>query len=244
MLSDRRDLTRLADAFERAVAFASDPTLRSVVPGVYAGGMSEIGKKFSRPSTSTAVITGALALALDAVGGLRESALPYMLSNFDDPVRLVGNRQELEAYIGETVGGVLASFLYLPDGSAGRQNGRHEFFRQSAGNRWALYLRRLAHADDPLRQHQPADDHDGGKDFRCFGRRVFSATLTRPCNWPLKRDSLDGIDFLTERNGASLPNPPLGKSDATPSAPASSGCSQPKKRASKWPQLIRSPHAH
>src|ERR1700722_14325253 len=35
-----------------------------------------------------------------------------------------------------------------------------------------------------MRQHQPADDHDGGKDLRRFGRRVFSATLTRVCNWP------------------------------------------------------------
>jgi 5-(hydroxymethyl)furfural/furfural oxidase len=106
MLSDRRDLTRLADAFERAVDFALDPSLRSVVSGVYAGSMSEIGKKFSRPSMSTAVVTWALALALDAAGGLRENALPYMLSNFDDPARLAGNRQELEAYIGKTVGGV------------------------------------------------------------------------------------------------------------------------------------------
>ena len=51
-------------------------------------------------------MTWALSLVLDAAEGLRENALPYMLSNFDDPARLVGNRQELEAYIGETVGGV------------------------------------------------------------------------------------------------------------------------------------------
>jgi 5-(hydroxymethyl)furfural/furfural oxidase len=106
MLSDRRDLTRLADAFERAVGLASDPSLRSVVSGVYAGGMSEIGKKFSRPSPGTAVVTKGIALALDAAGGLREKAFPYMLANFDDPVRLAGDREELEAYIAETVGGV------------------------------------------------------------------------------------------------------------------------------------------
>ena len=106
MLSDRRDLTRLADAFERAAGFARDPGLRSVVTGVYAGGMSEIGKKFSRPSIGAAVATRALAFALDAAGGLRENVFPYMLSNFEDPARLAGNREELEAYIGETVGGV------------------------------------------------------------------------------------------------------------------------------------------
>jgi hypothetical protein len=81
MLSDRRDLTRLADAFERAAGFARDPGLRSVVRGVYAGGMLEIGKKFSRPSMSTA-ITWALALALDAAGGLRENAFPLHAVKF------------------------------------------------------------------------------------------------------------------------------------------------------------------
>jgi 5-(hydroxymethyl)furfural/furfural oxidase len=106
MLADRRDLTRLADAFERAVALASDPSLASVVSGLYAGGMSEIGKRFSKPTRLGALITGIGAIGLDAIGSLREKALPYMLSNFNDPVRLAAHRQELEAYIAETVGGV------------------------------------------------------------------------------------------------------------------------------------------
>jgi 5-(hydroxymethyl)furfural/furfural oxidase len=106
MLSDRRDLTRLADAFERAVALASDPSLASVVSGLYAGGMSEIGERFSKPTRLGALITGIGAIGLDAIGSLREKAFPYMLSNFNDPARLAAHRQELEAYIAETVGGV------------------------------------------------------------------------------------------------------------------------------------------
>lgn len=106
MLSDRRDLTRLADAFERAVGLARDPSLKSVASGVYAGGMSEIGKRALRPSLSMAVLTGVGAVALDAAGPLREKAFPYMLSNYDDPFRLAAHRDELEAYIAATVGGV------------------------------------------------------------------------------------------------------------------------------------------
>lgn len=106
MLSDRRDLVRLADAFERAVAFTSDDSLKSVVSGVYAGGMSEIGKRFSRPSSWGAVATSVGALGLDLAGRWREAMLSRMLANFDDPVRLAGDREALEAYIGETVGGV------------------------------------------------------------------------------------------------------------------------------------------
>lgn len=106
MLSDRRDLTRLADAFERAVGLATDPSLSSVVSGLYAGGMSEFGKRFSKQTRLGALITGIGALGLDMIGRHREKAFPYMLSNFNDPRRLAGNRAELEAYISETVGGV------------------------------------------------------------------------------------------------------------------------------------------
>lgn len=106
LLSDRRDLVRLADAFERAVGLATDPGLSSVVPGLYAGGMSEFGKRFSIQSRLGALITGIGALGLDMIGKHREKAFPHLLSNFNDPRRLAGNRAELEAYISETVGGV------------------------------------------------------------------------------------------------------------------------------------------
>lgn len=106
MLSDRRDLTRLADAFEHAVSFATEPGLRSVVSGFYAGGMSEMGKRFSKPTRMGAVITGIGAIGLDLIGGLREKAFPHMLANFNDPLQLIADREALEAYIADTVGGV------------------------------------------------------------------------------------------------------------------------------------------
>lgn len=106
MLSDRRDLVRLADAFERAVRLTSDPSLGAVISGIYAGGMSEIGKRFSKPSTFGKIVTAVGAVGLDAIGSLRERVLPFMLANYDDPKRLASNRADLEAYILQTVGGV------------------------------------------------------------------------------------------------------------------------------------------
>jgi len=106
MLSDRRDLVRLADAFERAVGLGSDPSLRTVTAGLYAGGMSEIGRRFSRPSRTAHALTAVAAVGLDAAGRLRDRFLPGMLANFDDPVRLASDREALEAYIARNVGGV------------------------------------------------------------------------------------------------------------------------------------------
>lgn len=105
MLSDRRDLVRLADAFERAVYLTSDPSLNSIVSGVYAGGMSEFGKRFSKPSALGSVVTSIGAVGLDAIGSMREKFFPVMLSNYDDPNRLIADRTELESYISQTVGG-------------------------------------------------------------------------------------------------------------------------------------------
>ncbi|WP_181408152.1 GMC family oxidoreductase [Pararhizobium mangrovi] len=106
MLSDERDLTRLADAFERAVGLARDPCLADVVQSVYAGGMSEIGKRFSKPSATAWIATAVGAAGIDMIGGHRKKAFPYMLANYDDPARLAADRGALEAYVRGTVGGV------------------------------------------------------------------------------------------------------------------------------------------
>jgi hypothetical protein len=51
------------------------------------------------------------------------------------------------------------------------------------------------------------------------------------------------LDRRIESFARLVTRPPPGRTDATPSTPESTGCSQPKKRAPKWPALIRSRHA-
>ncbi|MFV0335004.1 MAG: GMC family oxidoreductase [Tropicimonas sp.] len=106
MLSDERDLIRLCNAFEYAVGLTRDPRLSETTSGVYAGGMSEIGRLFSRPSPLAAVATAVGAAGLDMLGPLRSRVMPMMLANFEDPYRLATDRRALEAYIRRTVGGV------------------------------------------------------------------------------------------------------------------------------------------
>jgi len=107
MLSDRRDLIRLADAFERAVWLTRDPRFESVTDGLYAGGMSEMGRRFSKPTKIAKWITALGAAGLDIMGRRqREKFFPFLFSNYHDPLALVGDRDALEGYIAETVGGV------------------------------------------------------------------------------------------------------------------------------------------
>ncbi|PZX12891.1 5-(hydroxymethyl)furfural/furfural oxidase [Palleronia aestuarii] len=106
MLSDRRDLVRLADAFERAVTLAADPSLARVVDGVYAGGLSGQARRYAAPSRRNGIATALAATGIDLVRRLRETALPYMIGNFRDPAELVADRDGLEAYLRTVVGGV------------------------------------------------------------------------------------------------------------------------------------------
>jgi len=107
MLSDNRDLVRLADAYERAVGLACDPHFATVTDGFYAGGMSEMGQLFSKPTKMAKGITAIAAAGLDIIGRRqRERFFPFIFSNYHDPLALISDRQTLEAYIAKTVGGV------------------------------------------------------------------------------------------------------------------------------------------
>jgi 5-(hydroxymethyl)furfural/furfural oxidase len=63
-----------------------------------------MGNRFSKKARLSVLITGVGAVGLDAIGSLQENVFPSMFSNFDDPKRLVANRQDLGADISETVG--------------------------------------------------------------------------------------------------------------------------------------------
>jgi len=63
-----------------------------------------MGNRFSKKARLRPLTTGVGAVGLDAIGSLQENVFPSMFSNFDDPKRLVANRQDLGADISETVG--------------------------------------------------------------------------------------------------------------------------------------------
>ena len=107
MLSDPRDLKRLADAFEYAMLLLADPVVERTIEDIFPVELSERARGFTYPTPRNAVVTDLLARALDLGGpSIRKTALPKMLGDVPSPHHLASHRSELEAYLKAKVGGV------------------------------------------------------------------------------------------------------------------------------------------
>ncbi|SDB29897.1 GMC family oxidoreductase [Bauldia litoralis] len=106
MLSDPRDLQRLADAFEYAMELFADPVVADTIEEIFPVEMSERARGYTYPTQRNAIITDLLSRALDTGSAVRKWALPRMMEGAPSPHRLAANREALEAYLKEKVGGV------------------------------------------------------------------------------------------------------------------------------------------
>ncbi|MCB1497809.1 MAG: GMC family oxidoreductase N-terminal domain-containing protein [Bauldia sp.] len=106
MLSDQRDVQRLADAFEYAMVLLADPVVTPIIEAIYPVELSERARGYTYPTRRNAIITDLLSRMLDIGAGVRKLALPKMMEGVPSAHRLAADRQELEAYLKEKVGGV------------------------------------------------------------------------------------------------------------------------------------------
>lgn len=107
MLSDPRDLKRLADAFEYAMLLLADPVVAETIEDIFPVELSERARGFTHPTTRNAIVTDLVSRGLDLGGrSVRKLALPKLLGDVPSPHRLATHRNELEAYLKTKVGGV------------------------------------------------------------------------------------------------------------------------------------------
>jgi len=106
LLSDHRDLTRLADAFELAVSFLEEPAVRTVVEDFYPASRAGQDRRYGAPTARNAVATAVIARTLDLSAALRRRILPRVLAGDHDARVLAADRDALEDYLLANVGGV------------------------------------------------------------------------------------------------------------------------------------------
>ena len=100
------------------------------------------------------------------------------------------------------------------------------------------------HSAGALDQTFPADE------ARRVLRRLEFHDVPKQASWLNRVEIEIGVlasqclDAASTATPASSPRPPPGRSSETPPAPASPGCSQPKRPAPKWAAPIRSPPPH
>ncbi len=106
LLSDPRDMKRLADAFEYAMVLLADPVVKDTIEDIFPVELSERARGFTQPTPRNAIVTDLLARMLDLGKPIRRQALPQMMGGVPSPHRLAAHRGELEAYLKAKVGGV------------------------------------------------------------------------------------------------------------------------------------------
>jgi 5-(hydroxymethyl)furfural/furfural oxidase len=107
LLTDPRDMQRLADAFEYAMLLLADPVVKDTIEDIFPVELSERARGFTQPTTRNAIVTDLVGRGLDLGGrSIRKAALPKLLGDLPSPQRLASHRNELEAYLKSRVGGV------------------------------------------------------------------------------------------------------------------------------------------
>ena len=164
MLSDRRDLERLRNAFRFVAEIAAAPELDGIRTKIFPTNYSDRVRGVSVPSLRNAMQMGVLAAMLETLPMLRGWLIDTLVTSGTTLADVLADDATLEAYLQKSVAGV-----WHPVGSCrmGRDDDPLAVTTPAgprARRRWPAHQRRLGDAVDPLRQHQHLDHHGGRAD--------------------------------------------------------------------------------
>ncbi len=106
LLSDERDLMRLADAFRMTASAFRDPALAAVVQDVFPSTYSEKVKVLLRPTTRNDILTRLVAPVMDRAGYVRRKVLEMAQEGTAPLGALLADEAALRAHLLTHVGGV------------------------------------------------------------------------------------------------------------------------------------------
>lgn len=106
LLSDERDLTRLAEAFRMTASAFRDPALAAVVQDVFPSTYSEKVKVLLRPTTRNDILTRLVAPVMDRAGYVRRKVLEMAQEGTAPLDALLSDDAALRAHLLTHVGGV------------------------------------------------------------------------------------------------------------------------------------------
>lgn len=106
LLSDRRDVERLMDAFRRMAAIQASPFLDGVTSDAFPASYSEKVRQISSINLKNRVLTRIAALALDAPAPVRRLFLERFVMEGHTLAELLADDDRLEAFVRKAVAGV------------------------------------------------------------------------------------------------------------------------------------------
>ena len=123
LLSDRRDLLRLRQAFRFVAELAFAPELDGVRSTVFPTNYSDRVRRVSSPGRRNQLQMGAFAWMLDALPAVRERLIASLVTGGITLDAVLSDDAALDAYLQQSVVGVWHPVGSLPDGCRGRPGG-------------------------------------------------------------------------------------------------------------------------
>ncbi len=161
MLSDRRDLERLRNAFRFVAEIAAAPELDGIRSKIFPTNYSDRVRGVSVPSLRNAAQMSILAGMLETLPMLRGWLIDTLVTSGTTLADVLADDATLDAYLAEVRRRRVASGRKLPHGARRRSACRDDTDRPRARGRGFARQRRVRDAVDPLRQHEHLDHHGG-----------------------------------------------------------------------------------
>ncbi len=172
LLSDRRDLERLMDAFRRLGAMQISAALQEATSDPFPASYTERVRKIGVVNAKNKRITDVIAKLLDGPAWLRRYVIEKVIVEgyrFDRADARRRGARRLHPQGGDRR---LARYLHLPHGRRRRSDGGDRQSGPGARCRRAARRRRFAVPGGAVRQHQLSDLDDRRKDRRRYGGAV------------------------------------------------------------------------
>lgn len=112
MLSDRRDLIRLAEGFKQAVRLYDEPALKKLTNDPFPTSYSERVRDLGIESRTNAILTSVLAAGLDGPAWMRKTLIRRLVNEGPSIEALMKDSEQLEEFLMKSVHG-----LWHPTGS-------------------------------------------------------------------------------------------------------------------------------
>ncbi len=174
LLSDRRDLERLMDAFRRLGAMQVSAALGEATSNPFPASYTEKVRKIGVVNARNKRITDIIARLLDGPAWLRRYVIEKVIVEGYRFDQLMRDDEALEDVHPQGRDRGVARHLHLPHGCRGRPDGGDRQSGPGARGRGPARRRRLAVPRRAMRQHQFPDPDDRRKDRRRDARRELS----------------------------------------------------------------------
>ncbi len=160
LLSDRRDLERLADGIKRLAPIYADPVMQTAISNPFPASYSDKVRQVGEINTKNKVLTSIAAALLDGPGFLRKLLIEKVIMEGYTLEQVCNDADAAESFIRKAAVGVWHASCTCRMGARDRSDGCHKPSGARVRDRRPAGSRRLDLSRGALREHELPNHHD------------------------------------------------------------------------------------